>query len=197
MRSYKKYLFILCLGFAACQVDKEVKPKLQNDVQEFSFLKMVIEGDTIGQSLNYYKTVMASYNESTANIIFRDFEYFGFDDMQLPFENYFDKISRLYFEFRTEGTDLSSRIGKTMELTRKFDVNDNRLEFAINYRGRSLVYAHYGGETVTYLEMKDTVIDNKNYELSHLAFAYLFLLDDDGNEYIATDIELKQVARKD
>ena len=197
MKQSKIYLYILISSFTACKVDKEFQPKLQNDVQEFSFIKMYIDDDTIDQSLNYYQTWDASYSESVSDIVFRDFNYIGSNERQSPYDNYFDKVSRIYMEFRTQTSDLTSRIGETMELTREFNVNDNRLEFAVTYRGKRLAYSHIGGETVKYLEIKDTVIDNRDYELCHLEFGFLVLSDDDGNETVATDIELRQVARKD
>lgn len=188
------YITALLLFFSSCVVDKVPKPALQNEVKQFSFIKMELAGDTIHRNFSYYWSDFSYWPGRTDKSLFmRGYEYSGYNGQQLPYENYFDKMSKLTISFNTRNELVAKRIGKTMPVSHQDNRYDNYFDLEMTYFGSTLLYKYSEADSVTYVNVKDTVIAQRNYELSHLLFDQLILEDINGVEYVARNVELRQV----
>ncbi len=199
MKLYYKFLAVtlLLLSLFSCDVDREISPKFENKIREFSYVKGNLSGIYIEKNLSLYgNRDIHSYWDLGNGYILRDYNYFGINDWQSPYENYFDDISafKMFFGTRTK-ENLVDRIGNKFRI-RDADIYDNCVEFSFIHQNIPYELVRQATDSIEYLDIKDTIIDGYTYELTHVKFDKLIFKDYSDEEIEFENLELRQVLVK-
>lgn len=190
----KKNLFFVVLALASCAVDRELEPSFNNDIEQFSFIKMKILGEEVNKNLSLYNNGFThDWMDYSDGWIRRYFSYVGNSRRASPYTNYFEDLSTFKMHWETRNIKTPSQLvgGKYSISPRQY--TDNHTTISFSYLEIPITYEYRSQDSVTYLGAKDTLINGKPYELTHLYFDELEFKDDDGNSVIVEDLELRQV----
>lgn len=191
----KKIVVFVVFALASCTVDRELEPSFKNDIEQFSFIKMKILGEEVNKNLSLYGNGLTHGGRELSNSWKeRSYEYVGFSQRESPYQNYFADLAGFYctFSSRVQSGTLADRIGKTYAIDERTN-RDNNIYLEMNCFGLPLSMKYTGLDSVTYLNIKDTLIASRNYELTHLLFHEVVFELDTGDEIIVNDLELRQV----
>jgi len=90
---------------------------------------------------------------------------------------------------------LKKRANKTFKISTNRGT-DNHFLMSAHYKNIKLTYENNPTDSVQYILFKDTIMDNKPYEISHLFFKTLTMVDDINKKIIFKNLELRQILYK-
>lgn len=190
-----KILTLCALAFlGSCKVDKDVEPSFQNNIEQFSFIKMNLLGEKVEKNLSMYANgFIHNRYDYRDGWLQRTFQYVGNANKLVPEENYFDDVAAIGVDWETRSDKtLEERVGNKYAIS-PTEYRDNYVAIAINYNTLLLEYKYRDQDSVLFVGAKDTLIAGRPYELSHLYFEELEFEDEQGNVVMVEDLELRQV----
>jgi hypothetical protein len=194
MKNFTILVTIVTLGFVSCTVDRDLEPSFKNEIEQFSFIKMKILGKEVNKNLSMYNSGWAHRRWDYSNgWINRNFSYVGNTRRVSPYTDYFDDVSFLEMDWETRNSRTPSQLagGKYPISPRQY--RDNHITISFSYSDIPLQYEYRSQDSVLYIDAKDTLIDGRLYELTHLYFDELEFRDDSGSSIMVEDVELRQV----
>jgi hypothetical protein len=197
MKNYTILLLISLITIASCKVENEIKTNSQNDIKKFSFIKMNFNGDRIDENLSLYgEGAFHSFSSISEGSLVRRCHYYWSNEWERPCSNCNNDLKMFYFLWNTvtNQESLSDRIGHRFSIGG--NLQESRMYIDFDYNGLSYTLNYSETDSLTYIDVKDTIIDGRDYELSHLLFDRLSFEDDSGNKTIVDDLELRQVLRR-
>jgi hypothetical protein len=196
MKKHQTSIFIILILLVSCKVDQELEPSFKNDITQFSFIKMDFGGTPIEKNFSLYtNNILHQRFELTDVWVQRTYAYTEPSTRESPYSNYYD-IRLLVSYFNTRGTtDLTSRIGEKYAIEED-DNRDNYIGLGFEYDRQIYSINYSGQDSVTYLNIKDTVIDGREYELTHLLLDDLTMVGEQNNTVDVRNLELRQVLPK-
>ena len=194
MKNFKILTLCALVFLGSCKVDRDVEPSFQNNIEQFSFLKMNISGEKVEKNLSMYANgLMHRRYDLRDGWLQRTFQYVGNTSKLVPEENYFDDVAAIGVEWETRSNKtLEERVGYKYAIS-PTDYRDNYVSIAVNYNNLLLEYKYRDQDSVLYVEAKDTLIAGRPYALSHLYCEELEFWDERGNAVTVEDLELRQV----
>jgi len=178
----------------------EVKNGIYDNVSEFFFFRGKINDEPFNKNLSRYKIPL-----------FRDILAFDHDfgiersywlepNMNAtPDFQYFSDIEDIKFKLFTKNNiDNQERIGNTYQLTTEYQFDDNFLEFSFKYNGVWVEYKYNQGDEISYIEIKDSTVENRIYDVIYVSFPNLTFYGVEDSSWIldAANIEIKLFANK-
>lgn len=195
----KNILFLITLiSFFGCKKEVSTFSIFQNNLKKFIYLKVEIEGKKLDKNLVVYNKSPYIFNYTRHNnLIFRQYDYWGLKQQIHPYDStYFDTLNSITIIFETNTTDnLKNRANKTFKISTNLGT-DNRFRMSALYKNIYLTYENNPTDSVQYILFKDTMMDNKPYEISHLFFKTLTMVDDINKKIVFKNLELRQILYK-
>ncbi len=190
-------LFLFLVAMTSCYKEADIATNFQNNIKKFSFIKMKINGDNIDENLSLYgEGVFHSYLTESGSSSLRRYHYIRSADWERPCGDCNNNLDILYFLWNTVTNQetLSDRIGQRASIAGNF--RESEMYMDLDYKRILYKLDNTRTDSFTYINVKDTIMDGKDYELTHLLFDKLSFEDDSGSKIVVDDLELRQVLRR-